>query len=96
MFGDENRVRIAFEGVAKNSFIRGVSGLDGGEAWLVACVGVEAMTFVSGEVLRLSTRDSMLSFRLGGGACSDADAFSNVCVDGVRACPSSEAKPLNV
>ena len=68
MFGDENRVRIAFAGVARNSFIRGVSGLDGGETWLVASVGVDEMTLVSGDVLKLSTRDSMSSFRLEGGA----------------------------
>lgn len=94
--GDENRVRIDFAGVARNSFVRGVSGLDGDETWLVACAGVEAMVFASGDVLRLSMWDSIFSLRLGGCACIGAGTCSNVCVDGVRACPSSEAKPLNV
>lgn len=87
---------MAFAGVARNSFVRGVSGLDGGDNCSVASVGVEAMKVVSGAVLRLSMRGSMSSFRLGGGACNSDGACSNVCVDAVRACPSSDAKPLNV
>lgn len=94
MFGEENRVRIDFAGVARNSFVRGVSGLDGGDTWLEFCVAVEVITFVSGDALRLSMRDSRLSFRLGGGACIGVGYCSRVCVDGVRAWPSSEAKPL--
>lgn len=78
MLGDENRVRIDLAGVARNSFVRGVSGLDGGDTWLGACVDVEAMAFVSGDVLRLSMRDSMLSFRLGGGACIGVGYCSRV------------------
>ena len=78
MFGDENRVRIDLAGVARKSFVRGVSGLDGGDTLLGACIGVEAITFVSEDMLRLSMRDSMLSFRFGGGACIGVGYCSRV------------------
>ena len=95
IFGEENLVLIAFDGVERNAWL-GVCGVSG--AFRIAigigvCDSFGAMTSVPGGVLTLSTLESASWLCFGIGIDSGVGAWKNGCVCAVR---SSEANPLKV